>query len=1371
MSGWPTASGGSTAPRARPTLLPSKNLDEGDRAYIDKKDNRGLVIATLVVAAAVAVLAGINLAYAVDTSASVHHVRDHHEPPNDHHHEIQGTLGDVQAAIQALAASSSTGLASALSSLQLLRGQTATALAHAQASAVVLHARSSSSSSDSSSSSSDSSSSSVELSSSAEDALVARIVDAVATAVEALGFGTPKLCKFEVDVATCNALRAARPCSVFTCFEVKVNDAGAHTPACYETRNETCEQCTQPCSEAQRVEACDELEADQVCTDFTCYIPYGSAEPVCFGMRNDTCHAEHYVGVVDNVDACAAACTAPEPTAADALPATEAFTDSWSSLGRQFIRIDLPQTTTLSALCWSVLHHPNTSRDTVFVSTKGGVWQTDNWSDQMNASRAVQWRALTDDKMLSLGGIMAGGLIDTGLHYTAGNASQQPRSKYLYETSAPTSLSARAPIFRYDLDAAAWSPPNADGISPPVSPYWGSGLSTSSSLPSVFMTAHKDTLVLPTPNAPEADVVLLASYWGVLRSTDSGATWAYANTGLDISGTVNPSGPNGYLGDADETGVDDARVKPVPYVRSFTYRNTSAGVITVWAAVAYTRYPYTTSGAYRPDRPSNMLAEWSQVVQSDDLGATWAPVSTLEGDASPLHSDIRRRTLTLLRDNNYGQMIPLVVDGSNATGFVPRIGDMVMTRLTSTSAPVFRGRVIEIVADAEVAGAVHVRVEQFLSSTPMNERLRTGTSFVDFYRLSRVAVARVMYWQEQLYMLDGPMLSSVLANLYMPSSGRPTNPGVFAENINQLFLGSIVHKHRPRTGRGALAIWRLNVTSAVGGVTQSAWRDSLMTTPAVSGYTAATTVGGVIQGQLGYDDVMYAYEDADTAGARYIFCVSGVGMGVPCTSVARGAVWSTEEWFGTVRTVHVDNHFVGLIPWANGTRGIAGCTDAGVYIKFLGSNNNNAHTQANLNLNTLDVYEVTSSPMRENTTRIVAVATQDNGLLALNAETGFFSELSFGDGRTIWLSQAVPEHGILAIRGNPSIYGRRNTTSLFASLPQIILSLSAADRQNPGFLVAEVRTFLTPTPQQDPSGTLVYLWDYAAVRRLRVDTLSADNPGSGLNPMLADIEDRGIGISRLSVAQSAQSKFQYWKTHTRFPPHNFALWRGADASRCSDSDPLEFVLDHVGQLFARAPSCRRDGVVANATALASTWTHQGTVPALTSRDMFSSLVVSREGVVFAGNYNPFNAPGTNAVKASFNFGRTWVDRAAGLCNFSVFGASTAPVGCAVFHLVADPVRPHTLYAATLNGVFWTQDNGVSWRLFGTQLPISCPAVFLYIYPSGASMLAATHGRGVWQIALPGSTLPFGGVGFAYPAGPLTEWPLAYFSSLNNNSIG
>ncbi|MDQ1707934.1 MAG: hypothetical protein QOJ88_1145 [Pyrinomonadaceae bacterium] len=71
-------------------------------------------------------------------------------------------------------------------------------------------------------------------------------------------------------------------------------------------------------------------------------------------------------------------------------------------------------------------------------------------------------------------------------------------------------------------------------------------------------------------------------------------------------------------------------------------------------------------------------------------------------------------------------------------------------------------------------------------------------------------------------------------------------------------------------------------------------------------------------------------------------------------------------------------------------------------------------------------------------------------------------------------------------------------------------------------------------------------------------------------------------------------------------------------------------------------------------------------------------------------------------------------------------------------LVIDPAKPNRVFAGTDMGVYISENAGVSWSPFGQGLPKV--AVFdMAIQPTSRTLRVATHGRGMWEIALQAPT--------------------------------
>jgi hypothetical protein len=67
-------------------------------------------------------------------------------------------------------------------------------------------------------------------------------------------------------------------------------------------------------------------------------------------------------------------------------------------------------------------------------------------------------------------------------------------------------------------------------------------------------------------------------------------------------------------------------------------------------------------------------------------------------------------------------------------------------------------------------------------------------------------------------------------------------------------------------------------------------------------------------------------------------------------------------------------------------------------------------------------------------------------------------------------------------------------------------------------------------------------------------------------------------------------------------------------------------------------------------------------------------------------------------------------------------------------LAVDPVAPNNVYVGADIGVWHSDDGGRTWHPFQNGLP-SAPVFDLQIHPTQRLLRAATHGRGVYEIAL------------------------------------
>jgi hypothetical protein len=102
--------------------------------------------------------------------------------------------------------------------------------------------------------------------------------------------------------------------------------------------------------------------------------------------------------------------------------------------------------------------------------------------------------------------------------------------------------------------------------------------------------------------------------------------------------------------------------------------------------------------------------------------------------------------------------------------------------------------------------------------------------------------------------------------------------------------------------------------------------------------------------------------------------------------------------------------------------------------------------------------------------------------------------------------------------------------------------------------------------------------------------------------------------------------------------------------------------------------------------------------------------------------------GRGRVWRSEDGGATWDDRGGGL--------PAVPVSA----VVADPLRPGTVFAATDAGVWWSEDDGSGWRPLGGGLP-NAPVLALAVRGPERVLRAGLLGRGVWELPLDGPPGP------------------------------
>jgi uncharacterized protein (TIGR03437 family) len=107
-------------------------------------------------------------------------------------------------------------------------------------------------------------------------------------------------------------------------------------------------------------------------------------------------------------------------------------------------------------------------------------------------------------------------------------------------------------------------------------------------------------------------------------------------------------------------------------------------------------------------------------------------------------------------------------------------------------------------------------------------------------------------------------------------------------------------------------------------------------------------------------------------------------------------------------------------------------------------------------------------------------------------------------------------------------------------------------------------------------------------------------------------------------------------------------------------------------------------------------------------------------------YSGFNANTPNTLGHVFmtsDQGATWTNISGNLPDIPVNS------------IALDPALPNTIFIGTDLGVFQTTDGGVTWSRLGDGLPQVATFVVRY-HAASRSIVAATHGRGVYRLMLP-----------------------------------
>lgn len=177
----------------------------------------------------------------------------------------------------------------------------------------------------------------------------------------------------------------------------------------------------------------------------------------------------------------------------------------------------------------------------------------------------------------------------------------------------------------------------------------------------------------------------------------------------------------------------------------------------------------------------------------------------------------------------------------------------------------------------------------------------------------------------------------------------------------------------------------------------------------------------------------------------------------------------------------------------------------------------------------------------------------------------------------------------------------------------------------------------------------------------------------------------------------------------------------------------------------------------------------GNAPALPARAVTRVAIDPNNTSVAYALYGGWGlAAGQHVWKTTaFGTAATWVPSGSGIPDVPVDS------------IVVDPTNSNNVFVGTDIGVYWSQDAGATWNPLGSGLPRV--AVFdLAIQSQNRILRIATHGRGMWELLIPGATTPVVTLSAVHSAATITSGngnsviepgEIFSFSSTLSNSAG
>jgi uncharacterized repeat protein (TIGR01451 family) len=171
-----------------------------------------------------------------------------------------------------------------------------------------------------------------------------------------------------------------------------------------------------------------------------------------------------------------------------------------------------------------------------------------------------------------------------------------------------------------------------------------------------------------------------------------------------------------------------------------------------------------------------------------------------------------------------------------------------------------------------------------------------------------------------------------------------------------------------------------------------------------------------------------------------------------------------------------------------------------------------------------------------------------------------------------------------------------------------------------------------------------------------------------------------------------------------------------------------------------------------------TW-NQRDIPGFSDNVQDMEVDPTNSQIAYATRARFTGASGGHVFKTT-DGGLTWTDISAGLPDVPTWT------------LAIDPLATNDLYVGTDQGVFASTDGGATWSVFGTGLP-DAQVVQLELNRALNILAAGTHGRGMWEIALPSGSTGSADLSLtnASPASAVEGGTLTYTISVHNSGPG